>query len=117
MRTAALLLAPLRIFAAEDPDFPYRHGGIAVPKASASEPQREQPSAEAALHYLEQDALAWADGRRIRCLLSPSAASSLPPHTDAGQSTPPTWPRPQPAYFGSNLCSIRIRSEPASMTW
>ncbi len=64
MRTLAVLLTPLALLAADNPDFQYKHGDIAVPKAFADEPKLEQPSLDAALRYLEQGARAWVGDRK-----------------------------------------------------
>jgi squalene-hopene/tetraprenyl-beta-curcumene cyclase len=53
---------------AQDPNFQYRHGDIAIPKPSVDEPTSGKFSMNAALDYLDKGALAWArDQKCVSC--------------------------------------------------
>ncbi len=77
-RPANLLAIPLALLAQQsppfEPDFQYRHGSIAIPKAHAAEPVSTY-SFQRGLDYLENGALAWV--RQAQCVSCHTAGTYL----------------------------------------
>jgi hypothetical protein len=65
---AGVLLWTCLDASAQDPNFQYRYGDIAIPRPSVDEPTISKFSMNGALDYLDKGALAWArDQKCVSC--------------------------------------------------